>query len=550
MSLQPQAVYLVPADTARVAHAIFPKPNPLMRMYDEFGVIFNDADFADLFPRHGQPAAAPVRLALASILQFLEGLTDRQAADAVRTRIDWKYLLCLDLTDPGFDHTVLSEFRTRLLDSQAERRLFDTLLAVAQDRDLLQAGGRQRSDSTHVLGAVHILNRLECVTETLRHALNELASVAPQWLRVQTTADWVERYGVRASDYRLPKGEAKRLRWAEQVGRDGRALLEAVYSTAAPTSLREVAAVQILRQVWIQNFLMRDGDLHWRSNDETPPTGKYIGSPYDTEVRYANKGSTIWTGYKVHLTETCDDARPNLMTNVETTTAAVADDAVTGAIHASLAQHQLLPSKHIADTGFVNSKLFVASVEQYGIDLIGPTRGDNHWQAQEGTGFAAQHFAIDWEQEQATCPEGQVSSSWTPAVDRFDNKVIKIKFGAAECGRCPSAGKCTRSHPVRRTITIRPQAQHAALVAGRQRERGAEFKQEYARRAGVEGTIAQGVRSSGLRRAHYVGLAKNHLGHLLTATGMNLLRMIRWLMGEKKATTPVSAFTRLYQRAA
>ena len=113
MSLQPQTVYLVPEETARVAHAIFSKPNPIMRLYDEFGVIFNDAEFADLFPRHGQPAAAPVRLALASLLQFLEGLTDRQAADAVRTRIDWKYLLCLELTDPGFDHTVLSEFRTR-----------------------------------------------------------------------------------------------------------------------------------------------------------------------------------------------------------------------------------------------------------------------------------------------------------------------------------------------------------------------------------------------------------------------------------------------------
>ena len=550
MSLQPHAVYIVPAETVRVARAIFPTPNPIMRLYDEFGVIFNDADFADLFPRQGQPAAAPVRLALASLLQFLEGLTDRQAADAVRTRIDWKYLLCLELTDPGFDHTVLSEFRTRLLANHAERRLFDTLLAVAQDRGLLQAGGRQRSDSTHVLGAVHILNRLEGVTETLRHALNELATAAPQWLRAQTTAAWVERYGARASDYRLPKGEAKRLRWAEQVGRDGQVLLEAIYAAAAPAALRELAAVQILRQVWIQNFLIRDGELHWRGNDETPPSGTYIGSPYDSEVRYANKGSVIWTGYKVHLTETCDDERPNLITNVETTTAAVADDAVTGAIHVALAEHELRPAQHIADTGFVNSKLFVASREQYGIELIGPTRSDNQWQAKEGAGFAAQNFVIDWEHEQATCPEGQVSSSWTPAIDRAKSEVIKIKFGMAECGSCPSAARCTRSHPARRMITIRPQAQHEALRAGRQREQSADFKQDYARRAGIEGTIAQGVRSCGLRRAHYRGLAKNHLGHLLTAAGMNLLRMIRWLMGEKKASTPISAFARLYQVAA
>src|SRR5215204_6278820 len=206
MSLQPQAVYLVPAETARVAHAIFPTPNPIMRMYDEFGVIFNDADFADLFPRRGQPAEAPVRLALAALLQFMEGLTDRQAADAVRS-------------------------------------LFDTLLTLAQDRGLLKAGGRQRSDSTHVLGAARSLTRLECVTETLRHALNELAPAAPQWLQSQTTAEWVARYGGRASEYRFPKGEAKRLLWAEQVGRDGWTLLEAVYAAAAPAALREVAAV-------------------------------------------------------------------------------------------------------------------------------------------------------------------------------------------------------------------------------------------------------------------------------------------------------------------
>ena len=389
------------------------------------------------------------------------------------------------------------------------------------------------------------MNRLECVTETLRHALNALATAAPQWVRAQTTVEWVTRYGDRASDFRLPQGAAKRLFWAQQVGRDGRALLTTIYSAAAPPSLRDLAAVQILRQVWLQNFMVHDGELQWRGNDETPPTGTYIGSPYDPDVRYANKGSITWTGYKVHLTETCDDECPNVITNVETTTAAVADDAVTATIHAALAHQHLLPDKHIADTGFVNSKLFVASTEQYGIQLIGPTRGDNHWQAKEATGFAAQHFVIDWEHDQARCPAGHVSSSWTPAVDRFKNAVIKIKFGAAECGRCPSAPQCTRSHPARRTITIRPRAQYEALRAGRQQEQGATFKAEYARRAGVEGTIAQGVRSCGMRRAYYVGLGKNHLQHLLTAAAMNLIRMIRWLRGEKKATTPRSAFTRL-----
>ncbi len=170
------------------------------------------------------------------------------------------------------------------------------MLALAQDRGLLKPGGRQRSDSTHVLGAARTLNRLECVTETLRHALNELATLAPHWLMAHTTSEWVERYALRAGEYRLPKGDAKRLVWAEQVGRDGMSLLNALYSASTPPSLRDLAAVQILRQVWIQNFVFTGEKLHWRDNDNTPPTGKYIGSPYDTDARYGNKGSVTWTG--------------------------------------------------------------------------------------------------------------------------------------------------------------------------------------------------------------------------------------------------------------
>jgi transposase len=547
MSLQPCDAYRVPSETARVAKAIFPDGNLVMRIYDDFGLLFHDRDFADLFPVQGQPAEAPLRLALVTLLQFMEGLTDRQAADAVRTRIDWKYLLCLELTDPGFDHTVLSEFRTRLLAHGAERRIFDAILAHAHERGWLKAGGRQRSDSTHVLGAMHILSRIEVAAETLRHALNVLATIAPDWLRSQAPSEWVERYAARPSEYRLPKAEDKRIAWAEQIGVDGMLLLTALYANSAPPDLRTLPAVETLRQVWVQNFMVNDGRVVWRENHNAPPSGRYIGSPYDPDARYSVKRETRWTGYKVHLTETCDDERPNLITNVETTSAAVADDAVTEQIHAHLAERQLLPDKHIADTGFVNSELFVSGRQTYGIELIGPTRGDNHWQAKAGAGFAARDFVIDWEHQTATCPQGKTSLSWTPAVDKFKNQVIKIKFGKTACQNCPVSAQCTRSTPPRRTITVRPQAQHEALLAGRQREQTEAFRAEYARRAGVEGTIAQGVRSHAMRNSRYFGLPKTHLQHLMTAAAINVVRMLRWLAGEPKATTQLSAFARLYQ---
>ncbi len=550
MSLQPQVVYLVPEETARVARAIFPKGNVAMRMYDQLGMLFQDRDFAELFPIQGQPAEAPTRLALVTLLQFMEGLTDRQAADAVRTRLDWKYLLCLELTDRGFDHSVLSEFRTRLLTHHAECCLFDAILDLARQQNMLKAGGRQRSDSTHVLGAMRALTRLEGVTETVRHALNILASIAPDWLRLHTDATWVERYGSRASEYRMPKSQTKRLAWALQVGNDGLALLMALEANTTPADLRKLPAVVILRKVWEQNFRMQDGCVRWCENEELPPTGEYINSPYDPEARYATKGTACWTGYKLHVTETCDQDTPNLITNIETTTAAVADDAVTEEIHAALAEHKLLPEIHIADTGFVNSKLFVASKETYGIELIGPTRSDNHWQAKEGAGFAASEFEVDWVQQQALCPEGKASVSWTPALDRVKNEVIKIKFATTDCRACPKSAKCTRSTPPRRTITIRPQAQYQALQAGRDREQTEAFKTEYAKRAGVEGTIAQSVRSCDVRRSRYMGAAKTHLQHLMTGAVINVLRMLNWLAEVPKAKTQVSPFVRMYRTPA
>jgi transposase len=253
MSLQSHESYQVPETTARVARGIFPDGNLVMRMYDELSTLFQDHEFADLYPTIGQPAASPFRLAFVTLLQFIENLTDRQAADAVRTRIDWKYLLCLELDDRGFHHTVLSEFRTRLLTHGAERRLFDALLSWAQERNLFESGGRQRTDSTHIIGAVRMLTRIEVVTESLRHALLALARAAPEWLRRQISPNWVERYEARASEYRLPKSKAKRQLWIEQVGRDGVALLSAIYSDTEAASLRTLPAVEILRQVWIQN---------------------------------------------------------------------------------------------------------------------------------------------------------------------------------------------------------------------------------------------------------------------------------------------------------
>jgi transposase len=475
-----------------------------------------------------------------TIFQFAEELSDRQAADAVRARIDWKYALSLELTDPGFDHTVLSEFRSRLVEGGAEQLLLGVLLRRFRELALLKPRGRQRTDSTHVLAAVRALNRLELVREAMGHALDVLTDVAPDWLAAHAHRDWVQRYSHRWEGQRLPKSKAARGELADQVGRDGTELLGAVYRGEAPAWLREVPAVETLRRIWVQNYLQTaDGVRVRTAEDGLPPAAQFISSPHDPDARLGKKGSTCWVGYKVAVTETCEDDAPNLITHVATTPAPTADGAVTPRVHEDLQRHALLPAIHLVDTGFLDAELLVESRRRYGVELLGPTRKDQRWHARGGEGFGRENFVVDFGRRKAICPHGNESVEWVPRVDNRGNDSISIRFAPADCGPCPSRANCTASRAKypRRSIAVRPQPHYEALQQRREFEQSAEYARAYARRAGVEGTISQGTRRCGLRRSRYLGLAKTHLGHVLTAAALNLLRAADWLAGVARAHT-------------
>jgi transposase len=545
MSLQSQAIPPIPEETARVAHALFPEGNRYMRLRDEVGTIYTDEQFAALYPAGGQFAEQPWRIALLLVMQFMENYTDRQAAEAMRTRIDWKYVLSLELTDPGFDFSVLSEFRQRLMGAGQEEDLLNTLLQVCRERGWLKERGKQRTDSTHVLAAIRTMNRLECVAETLRVALNSLAVVVPEWLRSQVPADWYERYGSRTEEYRFPKEATKRQALTEQIGADGWWLLTAIRSADAPAWLSEVPAVEILRRVWVQQFWMDEGVLRWRSDQDIPPASILISSPYDPEAHLSIKRSTVWTGYKVHLTETCDEELPHLLIHVETTPATTQDMEMTGTIHQALATKHLLPAAHAMDTGYVDGDHIVTSQHTYGVDLLGPVTSSPSWQSRAGQGFDHAGFTIDWQAKQATCPQGKISRKWTLKQDRTVSGVIRIQFGKRDCLACPCRSQCTTAISNPRQLVVRPQAQFEAIQAARQRQQTQEFKERYAIRAGIEGTISQGVRAFDLRRSRYIGLAKTHLQHVITATAINFSRLLAWLMDIPLDGTRVSRFAAL-----
>jgi transposase len=545
--LRPMPIEPVPPETARVARAAFPKGHKDLRVADALEALCTDDAFRALLPTPGQPAQPPWQLALVTILQCAEGLSDRQAVNAVRGRSDGTYVLRLELTDPGFEASVLSACRGRLRAGSAASLLFDTLLMWCRDRQLVTARGRQRTDSTHMLAAVRALNRIEVVGEAMRHVLNTLAVVAPEWLRAVRPPDWGDRYARRAEDDRLPRAQPARAALTLTSGHDGWRLRAAIDHADAPPWLREVPAVARLRRVWLQNDGWDGTQLHGREAANIPPAAPCINSPDDADAHDARQHTTPWVGDKGHRTETGDDDRPHLITKVETTLGPAADGATTPQLHAALEPRNLRPGTHSVDTGVLDAERLVKSPKHSGVDLLGPTRLDSHWQARAGKGVEAPHLQVDGGQQHATCPAGQTSLSWTPAIENRGKAVIKVQCSSRDGRRGDSIAQCVRSQKrdPRRTLTVRPQPQYQARQAARPREATEAFQAESARRAGIEGPISRETRSMRLRRTRDSGRRRVHLGHILAAVGLNVLRLGEWFLETSRAKTRLTPFARL-----
>jgi len=523
----------IPEETRAVAQAAFPKGNVYLRLRDKLGPLYRDEVFAELFAWQGQAGVSPALLAMVTIVQFAEGLTDRQAAEAVRSRIDVKYWLGLPLSYSGFDHSILSPFRDRLLAGGQEGLLFEQVLERLKEAGLYQGQKQQRTDSSHVLAAIRSLNRLECVGEALRRVLDDLARVAPDWLLAQITPDWFDRYGARLEAYRLPTKASERAALQQQIGQDGWSLLQALDTAQQLPWLRELPAVEAMRQIWAQQYILEEEQLRWRTAQELPPHKELIVSPDDLEARNRTKRETNWSGYAVHLTETCGPEGPQLITHVETTPATTADIELTDTIHQALADKELLPQEHLVDTAYVAADQLRRAQQDHQLDLIGPVARDGSWQAKADQGFDLACFGIDWQRQTVTCPQGQTSHSWHQRQDQAGRPYIEVCFAPADCQPCLHRAECTRSKRQVRVLHFKPQAEYEALKQARARQETPTFKDQYKKRAGIEDTISQGMRAFGLRRSRYLGLAKTRLQHLATATAMNLTRLVSWWMADE-----------------
>jgi Transposase DDE domain len=406
--------------------------------------------------------------------------------------------------------------------------------------------------STHVLAAVRAVNRLEFLAETLRAALEALSAAASDWLVNHIDAQWVQRYGARADSYRLPQGEDKCTKLAGQVGADGFDLLEAIHADHAPAWLRGVPSVVVpgdCVDYTVRRITDGRGGGGVAGGQRSPPPAdngsvRRMTPTLDTRPSAAPASE----GYKVHLSETCDDTTatdlPHLITNVATTDATLTDVEMLEHIHTGLEHRNLLPDEHIVDAGYTSAELMVSTRRDFRITLLGPLRIDNSPQARTRSGFDRTAFTIDWDNHRVTCPQGVTNTIWSTCTERGRESIV-VRFPAPTCQTCPVRTQCTSSTRTGRQLMLRPREIHEMVEQARAAQTTEEWKQRYAIRAGVEATIHQATATTGIRRSRYLGLPKTHLAHVITATAINLIRLDAWWTETPPGRTRTSHLTTL-----
>ncbi|MFE1443937.1 IS1182 family transposase [Streptomyces sp. NPDC058739] len=542
LSLRPRSGEHVPPLTAQVARASNPAGTTAIWVRDRLDGLWCDEDFADWYPRDGRPGLSPAQLATVCVLQFLLGLSDRQAAEAVRCRIDFKYAMAMELDDPGFHHSVLADFRDRLAEGDRADRLLDLALARLKEAGLVRERTTQRTDSTHVLAAVRDLTRLELVTEAVRAALEEVAGTSPHLLDELVDEDWGLRYG---RPVRLGKNPTKPMTRILATGNDTVRLLEHLHRRGA--NRVPGPRVQALRQIMVQNY-HRDaaGHLRWRTAEKEggsglPPSSRAIVSPYDPSARYARHGHIIsWKGFAAHLTETCAPDGPNVITDVATTAATTHDSQVLPGIHTRLARRGLLPAEHLVDAGYTSLPHLEQAAREHQVTVSGPLKSNPTRQHRRGEGFARDDFHIDFDRQQVTCPQGQVSAGWHgpyPTSSPTAAPLIVARFTKSQCRPCPARTQCTSTADDARTVGFPPLELRDLQLRVRAEQQTPEWKARYAVRSEVESTVNEFAHGHGMRHCRYRGQGKVHVQHVLTAIAVNIERL-SGLPPAEEAPTP------------
>ena len=522
MCLKVQPPWPMPDETAAVGKVILKADSPYRLIGDQLFNQVREEEYADLYSPEGKPGISPVILAFVTVFQFLEKLPDRQAAESLRMRMDWKYALHLPLTYEGFDFSVLSEFRDRLLEHEAEGRVFETLVAAFREMGLIKVRGKQRTDSLAMLTKVRRLSRLELVVETLRLAVGALGKADRKWSQAVIPPSWEQRYGERFVMQRYREQE-----WQEyevHIGEDGQWLLARLDQGGAPADLLGLPEVQVLRTVWAQQFRTWEGQITYQKLDHYDGHTQ-IQTPHDPEARYSKKRRAEWVGDKVQLTETDDEGYPHLITDIVGTGSNRTDYEELAPIQQRLAERQCPPAEHYVDAGYLSGPNLKDSQER-GVDLIGPLPVVVTPQDRLPEGITQAQFQVDTLHQQVTCPQGH-----TVGHPNRVGHTLHFHFPKSVCAACELRARCCTGKAGR---TIGISLYYEQVRAARERQATETFQNDYHQhRSGVEGSLSALVRGQGLRVGRYTGQRKRHLQAVFSGCAANLQRTARWLAGRR-----------------
>jgi transposase len=540
MSLRQSTLGEVPPEVLQAVKKIRGKRrNIYIEFADKLGELVDVADFSEVYSRLGQSAVSPLILLLLTIVQFNEGLSDREVMDVLPLRIDWIYLTRLPMDHEGFDPSVLTEFRARLIEGNLEELLLNKILSFAQENGYLKTRS-QRTDSTEVLAAARRLARVELILETMVHTLDVLTPVCPKLLvGIYKTFEQLQAYQQSSFQSRIPKSDEARRQLAESIGRDGMCLLAAIDRSDQSSFLNAIPAVETMRLVWTQQFDDTDDKRRgprFKKKEDLEKSSNLVGSPHDTEARLTTKRGKASFGYKVHVTETCSPGGPNLVMSVLTTPATTSDSSAFEVIERTLRAKGFRPIEHIVDAGYTKAVNMLRSLEQHGTDVVGPLRGGNQWQP---IPTGSPNFKIDWDRQKVTCPQGKESRSWSNAQAK---DFISVKFGFEDCSACPIKPQCTKGKA--RHLELKTRDVSEFMAKTREYQKSTEFKKRYSRRSGVEGTISQHQKKGG-NRSRFMGLRKTHMQNVLIAGVINVVRLLNHMAGETLAKTRVRKFAQL-----
>jgi len=512
----------MPEETKRIGQKLLKEKDVYRLIGDQLFEGWNEEEYADLYSAEGKPGISPVILALVSVFQFMEKLADRQAMNALRMRLDWKYALHLPLDYEGFDFSVLSEFRDRLIKGQAEGRVFEKLVEQIRGMGLIKEHGKQRTDSIAMLTKVRRLCRVETVVETLRLVIVVIVDTDREWSEEIIPPSWEAKYGERFVRQSYSEKEWKE--YEEKIGEEGQWLLKRLEKGGAPAELQNLPEVQVLKTVWAQQFREEGGKMAYTDLKKYDGHAQ-IQSPHDPQARYSRKRHFEWVGDKVQVSETEDEGYPHIITDIVATSSNHTDYEELPYIQARLQERECKPAEHYVDAGYMSGPN-LSSSRKNEIDLIGPLANFVTPQEMLPNGITQSHFQIDAINNTVICPKGHIAKNPVPV-----NNSLSFRFPLKTCAACELRSRCCTGKGGR---TIGISAYYEFTEVARVRQKTEAFKKDYHQhRSGIEGSLSALVRGHGMRVSRYIGHMKRNLQAVFTGCAANIKRASSWLAGQR-----------------